>query len=124
MTEDNSYFHNVSHPISKIRSIGITPHLEYVGQAYSDDSLFHKMIRRKYSREVNEWLKYPFINSENSYEEIFENEKLVINRDVCITIYKDLLQAIYSSGYEIDDINQFKEDFIYYMYILSDNTRY
>jgi hypothetical protein len=44
-------------------------------------------------------------------------------KDVCKTIYDDILNVIQEAGFEINDINQFKEDFIHYMYILSDNRR-
>lgn len=123
MTEKESYFNSISHPISNIRGATIKPYLEYVKKAYMDDDILHRIRRRQYSREVNDWLSYPFINNENAYETKFEDDKLIANRDVCIKIYRDLIDAIYSSGYELDDINQFKEDFIYYMYILSDNSK-
>lgn len=124
MTESGSYFNNVAYPLSKIEYCSIKPHITYVKQLQDKNDVLHKLRRNEFSREINSWLEYPFINNENSYEYRFDNDELTINRDICISIYKQLINTIYSSGYEIDDINQFKEDFIYYMYILSDNTKY
>ena len=124
MTESGSYFNNVAYPLSKIEYCSIKPHITYVKQLQDKNDVLHKLRRNEFSREINNWLEYPFINNENSYEYRFDNDELTINRDICISIYKQLINTIYSSGYEIDDINQFKEDFIYYMYILSDNTKY
>jgi hypothetical protein len=39
---------------------------------------------------------------------------------ICDSLYNDILQLIDSYGYTINDVNQFKEDLIHYVYILSD----
>lgn len=41
-------------------------------------------------------------------------------RDVLRTIYKEILELIFYNDFDIIDMNVFKEDFIHFMYILSD----
>lgn len=48
---------------------------------------------------------------------IDENELTI--RDQCKAIYEQLYDVITSNGYFINDINQFKEDIIYFIYRLS-----
>ena len=40
-------------------------------------------------------------------------------KDVCFSMYKSLRKAIDKSGFELYDENQFKEDFLYFVYRLS-----
>jgi hypothetical protein len=50
---------------------------------------------------------------------ICEKQNTLYNRDVCSKIYNDILEIILDSGYNMIDINQFKEDIIYFIYRLS-----
>ena len=57
------------------------------------------------------------INTINSTD---MKEYTVVVRDVLQTIYKEILELIIFNNYDIIDITLFKEDFIHFMYILSD----
>jgi hypothetical protein len=166
MSEMKSYFHTARKPISFINICDIKPHRAYVSPVDDDAHFISKMNRSAYSSEVNEWLNYPFINSEywwkldreeweREREEHYlygeENEDLKYTddwsndlvpdnyhdcepdddcepdeelpkvKDICKTMYDELLYAINNAGFQINDLNQFKEDFIHYMYTLSEN---
>lgn len=68
--------------------------------------------------------------SEDELIKLLTNEEInnykVYNRDVLITIFKQVLELIYKSNYDFKDVELFKEDFIYFMYYLSniDNKKY
>jgi hypothetical protein len=60
----------------------------------------------------------------NDMYDDFPDDSYIKVSEVCLTMYKEILNEIIKSGFEIEDINQFKEDFIHYMYKLSNiNTR-
>jgi hypothetical protein len=74
-------------------------------------------INRKYfKQELNDWLNSKSINANGILR---ENNEIVYNKDICKTIFNELLREVYNNQYKIEDINQFKEDFIYFMYNIS-----
>ena len=58
------------------------------------------------------------LNKNNDNKDFFD-DNYIYNRDICKTIFYDLENIITSNGYIITDINQFKEDLIYFIYRLS-----
>lgn len=109
-------------------------HQPYVSQAYEDDHFLSKTQRRVYIDAVNKWLDTPLYSVGydsndngvfNTYEDDVDcededdedNEVLV--KSVCCKIYNELMTTIKDNGFLIYDENQFKEDFIHYMYSLS-----
>ena len=171
MSKTKSYFHTARQPISFINICDIKPHRDYVSPTDDNAHFINKMKRSEYVSEVNEWLNYPFINSEywwgvdrdewerereedylygeenealkytdtwsndlvpdnnytidndrhRNYDDSEEDEEVPQIKDICMTMYEELLYAINNSGFQINDLNQFKEDFIHYMYTLSEN---
>ena len=103
------------------------PHLDYVPPSYMNGSLMAKTRRLRYCEEIDEWLNSPLIDSEywvrleREQREYNEDEELMV-KNVCFTMFNELVEAVIESGFEISDIKQFKEDFIHYMYTLSENT--
>lgn len=70
---------------------------------------------------INE--NYIFVTENELIESLSDseiNEYNVIVRDVLRTIYKQVLELIFTKGFDICDISAFKDDFIHFMYILSD----
>ena len=59
------------------------------------------------------------INKEYHYHTYNISNNIVYNRETCCKIYNDILETVLDSGYNIIDINQFKEDIIYFIYRLS-----
>ena len=57
------------------------------------------------------------LNKNNNNNDYFD-DNYIYNRDICKTIFYDLEHIITSNGYIISDINQFKEDLIYFIYRL------
>ncbi len=54
-------------------------------------------------------------------EENYNNyEEYVKNADICEKLHDTIINEIDNANYTIYDLNQFKEDFIHYMYRLSD----
>lgn len=68
---------------------------------------------------------FAFNNDDDNKEELdsdeFDDTESITNQYVCKKIFDEIYECITTNGYEIDNYNQFKEDFIHYMYILSDN---
>jgi hypothetical protein len=113
----------------------------------------HTMIskRNKYTTKINNWLNQPFLLSDGyQYEDTNGNEifpdleysqthdienispdefsenydiHLKRNSSVCLFIYKEIMEAINESSYELIDEKQFKEDFIHYIYTISDTNK-
>lgn len=78
----------------------------------SQDINYYKIIeRKKYVRHLNEWLNRDLTNDKS-----LDNAKI---KDFCKSFFNKLLNNIQRKGFEIDDENQFKEDFIHYIYRLS-----
>jgi hypothetical protein len=118
-----SYFYEYKRPISYINTTYSKPHLTYIGPIDDEDNLLLRCHRKNYVREINKWLNNNLINSD--YYKIEDNKQFVKNnnlkiKDVCKVIYDDILKVVEESGFEIFDLNQFKEDLIHYIYILSD----
>lgn len=128
MSKTKSYFLTSYGGFRFINSCDTTnPHLDYVPPSYSNGSLMAKVRRSRYCEKIDEWLNYPFVDSEywsklEEYPERYEEEELRV-KDICYTMYNDLVYTIKESGFQIHDEKQFKEDFIHYMYILSENNR-
>lgn len=168
MSETKSYFLAPYGRLSFINICDRKPHLAYAPPAYKEDSLMARIRRSGYCSEVNEWLNYPFINSEywsriereerelerqendlyynevnehlqyependwddmvqddnrhKNYDDSEEEEELKV-KNICLTMYNDIVRAVNQSGFQINDLNQFKEDFIHYMYTLSENKK-
>ena len=127
MSEPKPYFLTSYGGFRFINSSNITkPHLDYVPPSYTNGSLMAKVRRSRYCEEIDEWLNYPFVDSgywnRTEESEYNENEELLV-KDICYNMYDDLVCAIKESGFQIHDEKQFKEDFIHYMYILSENKR-
>lgn len=123
-----SYFTSYKLPIHIIHYNDRKKHLSYCSPAYEDDDIWTKINRKKYVSNVNKWLNYDYIDIDIFYDKQeniqHTNEyKQPLVKDVCKKMYDDVLNVIQDAGFEINDINQFKEDFIHYMYILSDNRR-
>lgn len=128
MDKTKSYFLTSYGGFRFINSCDTTkPHLDYVPPSYMNGSLMAKTRRLRYCEEIDEWLNTPLIDSEywirieREQQEYNEDEELMI-KNVCFTMFNELVEAVIESGFEISDIKQFKEDFIHYMYTLSENT--
>jgi hypothetical protein len=55
-----------------------------------------------------------YYNEDNDYEDC------VKNADICEKLHDTIINELDNANYTIYDLNQFKEDFIHYMYRLSD----
>jgi hypothetical protein len=74
--------------------------------------------------ELDEMYNYDTTDYRLLYNKYFkdnskDNNKYITNRDICSSFFYELEQVINSKGYIINDINQFKEDIIYFIYRLS-----
>lgn len=74
-----------------------------------------KRNRMDFEEKIHTWLQT------SNYDVNDVNNKLnnIQNVTIIRSIYNEIKNYIHLKGYEINDENQFKEDFIYYMYILS-----
>lgn len=119
-----SYFYKKSSVIPYLNETN-TKHKTYK-EPYHKDELnnteqninHYKVIeRKKYVRHVNEWLNKPL----EDYKGIIYNDdnSNVMVKDVCQTFFQELLDIIKEGNFQINDENQFKEDFIHYVYTLS-----
>jgi hypothetical protein len=124
-----SYFYEYKRPVSYINIRNSKPHLSYIEPTSKEDDLITKCNRNNYVREINKWLNNNLIHYEyykkqdniNNDEDIINEENYTLKvKDICKEIYHDILEVVQESGFEINDLNQFKEDLIYYIYILSD----
>ena len=66
--------------------------------------------------EQNEWDRGYEGDEDESEDEYVPAVRV---KDVCYSMYKDLRKAIDKAGFELYDENQFKEDFLYFVYRLS-----
>lgn len=112
----DSYFENDKNKIKNINIVCHNKHLEYV-PSYSeldkDISISHIYSRAKYVDGINKWL--------NQYSrELNKPLDSVMNKHICKKIHDELIDLIYSEGFEIKDKVQFKEDIIHYFYSLAD----
>jgi len=103
-----SYFKSVSKPIQSINVSSKSKYFEIVEQVYTDDSIEMKTKRDMYCHEINSWLNTKHCENKNE-----------TNGYVCEKMFNDILEIIDQGGFKIHDLNQFKEDLIHYMYILS-----
>lgn len=112
------------------------------------NDVFMQSMKTRYKKAVEEWLNTPFISDcqrfqdydedneyyeeENEYyeednqyydeEDEYTNKRdydTTHNRDVIRSIYEDVVETVYNNGYEISNMNLFKEDLIYLLYRLS-----
>ncbi len=125
MSKSKPYFLTSYGGFRFINSYDTKPHTDYVPPSYINGSPMAKVRRSRYCEEINEWLNYPFIDSEyydriEEEPEYNEDEELRI-KNICFAMYNELVEVIKQSGFQIHDDKQFKEDFIHYMYILSEN---
>ena len=109
-------------------------HASYVGHTYTDDSLRKHRLRSAFTTTINDWLNEPVVTNggimyiEDEQEEGSDEDKYlsyrcydyIKNKEVIRKFYNDIVQCIKQSKYSFIDINLFKEDFIYYIYKLSD----
>lgn len=80
------------------------------------------MERERFAKELNDWSAGPLVNS---YGVVRQNGKAVRIRSLLKKMYTDILEALKECDYQFEciDEKQFKEEFIYFMYILSDIQR-
>jgi hypothetical protein len=89
-------------------------------------------MQTRYKNAVEEWLNTPFTSDcerfqdydedNEYYDEEYTNDRdydTTRNRDVIHSIYEDVLETVYNNGYEISNMNLFKEDLVYLLYRLS-----
>lgn len=121
-------------------------HLKYHIIPYKNSLRSYKRNRTKYVEEINKWLDCPLqdtngaiyrTNTMLNYDEfnilnenetnIEENDNkddkddiIMRNIDVVENLYNNILYELEKKNYKIKDLNQFKEDLIHYVYILSD----
>lgn len=83
----------------------------YGDENYDDADSFTAFNHEEYNEDYN--------------DEDYDVEKNKCKTDnieiVCKNIFDELCECITRNGFEIYNYNQFKEDFIHYMYTLSDN---
>lgn len=96
---------------------------EEINKTCQDINYYKIIERKKYVRHLNEWLNRDLTNDKSVDNEIYENDNDICNnekiKDFCKSFFNKLLVNIQRKGFEIDDENQFKEDFIHYIYRLS-----
>ena len=121
-------------------------HKRYVCEKFLDDPIMSRIQRSKYINSVNDWLTSPLYyeqeddcdeeysdgtDCECEYYDVYDDEddcddnddgesEPITNQTIGKAMYDEIVATIYSSGFEIDDSKQFKEDFIHFIYTLSD----
>lgn len=119
----NSYFYDNPSTIQDVNYSSNIQHLPYVSIPYTDSTLHHKHTRMNYIQHVNGWLKSYAVPASScmysQYSFMEQNGTMKINT-ILETMFEDLLNILIQKGYKILDVNQFKEDFIHYVYTLSD----
>lgn len=119
--------------MSLINSSYSLDHLDYIEQSFEDDDDLQKERRIRYTTLVNFWLnassisdvtRYFHLFDKDTYTEInnktFENTILTRNKEYVERFYNDIKSILKECDLNLSDENQFKEDFIYFMYKLSD----
>lgn len=90
---------------------------------HKNDLLSDIIIQREnFIKTLNDWSSGPLVNS---YGKVQYNNKSVRIRNVLFAMYNDIMEAVESceSPFEFIDEKQFKEELVYFMYILSDIDR-
>lgn len=106
-------------------------HKKYISDKYLEDHILSRIERTKYVDHVNTWLNSPLCDDNgneyniNEYDDVQRQETgevrhALTNQSIAKCMYDDVVNIINSSGFEIDDNKQFKEDFIHFIYTLSD----
>ena len=128
-------------------------HLNYHTIPYNNSLRSYKRARTKYIEEINNWLDSPlrnmngvvfrtntYIDSEMDSDTNMDsdmkmdmdsdsdtnqqhNYSIMKNVDIIEHLYNNILFELEKNNYKIKDLNQFKEDLIHYVYILSDIDR-
>lgn len=102
---------------------------EYRDNDYGDNNNYNEFWNEKENNTLSDDNdNYEIVSLQDKYADIdthndIEQKCEIKVKHVCKTIFNEILEAIKDSGFEINDLNQFKEDFIHYMYILSDNRK-
>lgn len=119
----NSFFYDNPSTILDVNGCSNIQHLPYIIIPYTDSTIHHKHRRTNYIQHVNGWLNSFVIPSStcmySQYTFIEKNNSVKIST-ILETMFEDILHILIKNGYKILDINQFKEDFIHYVYSLSD----
>lgn len=68
----------------------------------------------------NNYNEYILYNNYQQQQDNQNNKNYLKIATICESFYDDILECVNNSGYTINDINQFKEDLIHYIYMLSD----
>ena len=84
--------------------------------------LTKKMKRERFAKELNDWSDGPIVDT---YGVVRNGGKPIRIRNVLKAMYDDILEAVdgCDEPFEFIDEKQFKEELIYFMYILSDIQR-
>lgn len=118
--------------LSFINSSKCCDHLEYVDQIFEDDDIMVYERRLTYTKKINRWLNMPLITDASRYYDTLEDDfnfseidgynyaMFTKNKVLVEDIYNSIKSILKRSELQLSDENQFKEDFIYFMYKLSD----
>lgn len=136
MESKNSFFTSYEHP-----DMALLPGKDHVGYVESQYKNIANStvcaLRLKCIYSLNNWLESPcndyFYDAQTSYdsdsEDIFDdnysslgtknNMNSMTNSRVVQSYFKEVNKMLQENGYTIEDENQFKEDFVYFIYRLS-----
>jgi hypothetical protein len=103
-------------------------HIQYIEPNVEEEAITENMKREmrsrdKFSKIINDWTDGPIVDRYGVVKYNGNHNNYIKIRSVLHKMYKEIIQTISDCEFELIDEKQFREEFIYFMYLLSDISR-
>ena len=108
-----SFFNN---PKNFVEPNHISTHMGYVPVQYANAPIHSKSLRRRYIDHMVEWLNEDVEENESP---LYRKRTRVKRKHIVFSFIDDIINTLHSNEFDIEDMDQFKEDIVYYIYRLT-----